>query len=224
MDTKSGRPRVSAAVEATRIRNNYNNRIYRAKAKQDAVEFMGGKCSHCEGVFHFSAFDFHHLDPSQKDVDPGNLIRIGGKRLYDELAKCILLCANCHRIHHYTEANVDTPESIEILPQLTLTHEGETKTLAEWALLKGAKYETFRARKSYGWSDEKIINTPVRNSRRAKDNVRLLTYSGRTNSVSGWAREVGLSQGALSMRLAKGWDVEKALVTPPRTRKFKQEY
>ena len=153
---------MSETAEQRRIRYNYNNRIYRAKAKQDAVEFMGGKCTHCQGVFHFSAFDFHHTDPTQKDVDPGNLIRAAGKRLYDELAKCMLLCANCHRIYHYTEANLDTPIEVAKQSKLTVEYNGESKTLTEWAMLYNMKYETLRARlNEYGWSVEKALTTPV---------------------------------------------------------------
>lgn len=153
---------MSETANERRIRYNYNNRIYRAKAKQDAVEFMGGKCNHCGGVFHFSAFDFHHLDPAEKDVDPGALIRVAGKRLYDELKKCVLLCANCHRIHHYSEANLDTPKQVTVQGKLTAEFNGETKTLTEWATQSGMKYETLRARlNEYGWSIERALTTPV---------------------------------------------------------------
>lgn len=43
----------------------------------------------------------------------------------------------------------------------------------------------------------------------------MLTWKGRTQSLSNWAREVNLSRSALSNRINKGkWPVEKALTTP----------
>ncbi len=38
-----------------------------------------------------------------------------------------------------------------------------------------------------------------------KDKRRLITLNGKTNSVSGWAKELGIGSRAMSMRLARGW-------------------
>jgi hypothetical protein len=66
-----------------------------------AVEYKGGVCEHCGNVFHVAAFDFHHIDPSEKEMDVGLMMTRPRDYLIRELDKCILLCANCHRIHHY---------------------------------------------------------------------------------------------------------------------------
>lgn len=61
------------------------------------------KCTKC-GFDHIAALDFHHEDPSTKEYDVNRLI--SNKRFtkaYEEIKKCIVLCANCHRIHHYEE-------------------------------------------------------------------------------------------------------------------------
>lgn len=68
------------------------------------IEEMGGCCAHCGGVFQHAVYDFHHLDPAGKGFSPSNAIdnqSIGA--VAREAAKCILLCANCHRIEHCTE-------------------------------------------------------------------------------------------------------------------------
>lgn len=65
-----------------------------------AVELLGGKCEDCDGVFHPAVFDFHHLDPSEKDFHFGRGHLKSRKTLKLELAKCALLCANCHRLRH----------------------------------------------------------------------------------------------------------------------------
>lgn len=69
--------------------------------KKEAVAYKGGKCNHCHRVYPPSVFEFHHTDPSQKDFA---ISKSGYCRSLDavkaELEKCIMLCANCHRIEH----------------------------------------------------------------------------------------------------------------------------
>lgn len=58
-------------------------------------------CSQCRVKDH-RVLDFHHLRDKIKPVSV--MIRLASlKRIKDEIRKCILLCANCHRIHHYEE-------------------------------------------------------------------------------------------------------------------------
>ena len=46
--------------------------------------------------------DFHHLDPKEKETNVATACRAGWSipHLQAEMAKCIVLCANCHRKHH----------------------------------------------------------------------------------------------------------------------------
>ena len=82
-------------------RYNKGFRTRRFARKQRAIEYKGGKCSYCGIVVHPAAFDFHHLDKTQKDIDPGLLMTSSDAKLFVELDKCILLCANCHRLEHF---------------------------------------------------------------------------------------------------------------------------
>lgn len=66
--------------------------------KKDAIEKMGGKCLDCNGVFHYAVYDFHHL--KDKDLDWGKLRLRSQETIDKELKKCVLLCANCHRVRH----------------------------------------------------------------------------------------------------------------------------
>jgi hypothetical protein len=43
---------------------------------------------------------------------------------------------------------------------------------------------------------------------------RAITFDDRTQTVSQWADEIGLSRGVLDQRFAAGWSVERALTTP----------
>lgn len=71
-------------------------------------------CAHC-GASHPAIFDFHHVNPNDPDKQRVNEL-INRKRFaaaYKEIEeRCIVLCANCHRIHHYEEhRQKNTPES-----------------------------------------------------------------------------------------------------------------
>jgi hypothetical protein len=69
--------------------------------KLQAIEYLGGSCKSCGGVFHPAVYEFHHLDPSKKDKDPSKMTSLKWSRLKAELDLCVLLCANCHRIEHH---------------------------------------------------------------------------------------------------------------------------
>jgi len=73
----------------------------RRTIKRMAVDFLGGNCVDCGLVDEvLDVYDFHHLDPKQKDFSFGKR----GSRSFDsikaELSKCVLLCSNCHRKRH----------------------------------------------------------------------------------------------------------------------------
>ena len=62
------------------------------------------KCTICEEN-HPATLDFHHKDPAQKDGNIHRFVSNGQfKKVREEIKKCIVLCANCHRKHHYNEA------------------------------------------------------------------------------------------------------------------------
>lgn len=49
-----------------------------------------------------------------------------------------------------------------------------------------------------------------------KRNNRLLTYNGKSLTVSQWTKELGFNQGLISRRINYlGWDIERALTEPP---------
>lgn len=68
-----------------------------------AIEYLGNCCSSCGGTFHPSIYEFHHIDPTTKDRDPSKMMQLSKQKLQDELDKCKLLCANCHRLEHHQE-------------------------------------------------------------------------------------------------------------------------
>ena len=65
------------------------------------------RCARC-GFSDHRALEFHHLDPEVKEFAIGDIARRGGSRqsLLREIDKCVVLCANCHRIEHYRDDGV----------------------------------------------------------------------------------------------------------------------
>ena len=77
----------------------------RRQRKLEAIEYLGGKCLDCGGEFHSSVYDFHHLNPNEKEFKPSALFGNKFETLKKELDKCVLLCSNCHRIRHSDSPN-----------------------------------------------------------------------------------------------------------------------
>lgn len=70
--------------------------------RETAISEMGGCCQHCGGIFPTPVYDFHHRNENEKLFAPSNSYEnLSIDVLAEEIAKCDLLCANCHRIEHY---------------------------------------------------------------------------------------------------------------------------
>ena len=68
--------------------------------KQRALEYKGNKCSVCGYDKCSQALEFHHTDPSTKELEISCNKNPAWSKLQAELDKCILVCANCHREIH----------------------------------------------------------------------------------------------------------------------------
>lgn len=69
------------------------------KLKQSYVDMLGGQCVICGYNRTPAALDFHHVEPETKKY---NIATISNNKLkeqdvLEEINKCCLLCANCHR-------------------------------------------------------------------------------------------------------------------------------
>lgn len=75
--------------------------------KKICVEYKGGACEKCGYNKCIAALDFHHKDAGKKDFSISKArLRTLDQTLKNELNKCQLLCANCHREVHY-ESTLD---------------------------------------------------------------------------------------------------------------------
>jgi hypothetical protein len=79
----------------------YTERVRNVKIKM--IEYKGGCCERCilklEDT-HYSVFDFHHINPQEKDPNFGKIKYQKWSVIKEEIDKCMLVCSNCHRIIH----------------------------------------------------------------------------------------------------------------------------
>ena len=90
----------------------YNNKeYYYNKSKNYYLELRNWinsyksnlKCSKCDES-RWWVLDFHHRNPEEKDNTIAMMIRTSSKeKILEEINKCDVLCANCHRDLHYQE-------------------------------------------------------------------------------------------------------------------------
>lgn len=73
------------------------------RKKKEWLDSLKVKCGRCPET-HVACLEFHHRNPTEKDF----LLSVGVakyalKRLKAEVAKCEIICSNCHRKHHWQE-------------------------------------------------------------------------------------------------------------------------
>lgn len=54
-------------------------------------------CVTC-GETRIPCLQFHHVSPNEKDYAPSQMRMFALERIQEEVAKCIVLCANCHAV------------------------------------------------------------------------------------------------------------------------------
>ena len=83
-------------------KNKFNVTVKRKRLKKQALEHKGNKCESCGYNRCSEALEFHHNNPEEKEFalsQTGNTY--SWERIKNELDKCVLLCANCHRERHF---------------------------------------------------------------------------------------------------------------------------
>lgn len=93
-----------------------NKALYKARAKAHTIKTRAAikaymrklksvPCGVCKKTYHFACMDFAHKDRYLKAINIGDAAALGWslKKIIIEVAKCDVLCANCHRIKTYQE-------------------------------------------------------------------------------------------------------------------------
>jgi hypothetical protein len=82
----------------------------KCKALRDKIT-MNNPCCHCKEN-RIACLDFHHLDPTVKEHPVARCS--SEKDLLEEASKCIILCANCHRLLHSGDIQLQNPTLLDV--------------------------------------------------------------------------------------------------------------
>lgn len=106
---------------------------YRRRIKIALVQSCGGKCGICNLAFPNYVFEFHHINPKDKKFSLSAGPTIGKDKIANEAKKCIMVCANCHRLIEYSDTTYSLTSNFneEIFYKTINELNGTTKRLNE---------------------------------------------------------------------------------------------
>lgn len=94
------------------VEDNKEEHYRRIKDNRDALRAEvttykeNNPCTDCGGYFAGCAMDFDHIN-DDKFMGIAKMVSLyGRKRIWEEIAKCELVCANCHRVRTYTRKRI----------------------------------------------------------------------------------------------------------------------
>ena len=103
---------VEPAVRSSKCRACYNSymkeyqKLRYKRRRDEAIEALGGKCNHCGSL---DSLELDHIDASSKTYEIGKIIGGGSEaKVQAELAKCQVLCKECHIKKSYAEGDLDS--------------------------------------------------------------------------------------------------------------------
>lgn len=80
----------------------------RKENRRKAIWYLGNKCFNCmQENLPICCYDIHHVDPKEKLHNVSQLFAYSWAVVEEELKKCVLLCAHCHRILHNNEERLN---------------------------------------------------------------------------------------------------------------------
>lgn len=93
-----------------------------------------------------------------------------------------------------------------------ITYNGETHTMAEWAVIVEIPFGIIESRlRAYRWDVPRALTTPV------NGHIKMYEYNGEKHTIKEWAKIYNINIHTLYNRInVYGWGVEKALKTAPR--------
>lgn len=107
---------------------NENVQRWRHNTKQRIIDAFDGHCCCCGYNQCNAALELHHLIPKEKEFSFGHIMANpkSWAKIVEELKKCILVCANCHREIH--NLNKKIPDDA---PKFNMDYSNYKKMIAE---------------------------------------------------------------------------------------------
>lgn len=109
MAYRPGDPRQKEAVRRYYLKNKHiyiaRNKAKFHKIKSWLIEQKNRPCQDCAIKYPYYVMDFDHRPGEQKFYDPNSLARrLSWKKAREEIAKCDIVCSNCHRERTFRRA------------------------------------------------------------------------------------------------------------------------
>ena len=137
-DPEGYRKRTRRRTVAANANGMNAHRQRRANRKRrvviDAIKLHAG-CADCGAKqLHPACYDFDHLPSCEKSFSIGVNMRRGWSRILDEIQKCEVVCANCHRVRTLRRKGelLETPDAQE-----HIDHVGRVRDLYGEAEVRG---------------------------------------------------------------------------------------
>jgi 5-methylcytosine-specific restriction endonuclease McrA len=112
-------------ITAERFEERRNKRLSHSLFLADYKMAKG--CACCGYKDHPAALDFDHLKPDEKHIELAVMNGYSRERVLAEIAKCIVLCSNCHRLKTH-----DPEEFIRYWEMLHMHDDEPDEDTLEW--------------------------------------------------------------------------------------------
>ena len=104
MDSEYHKQKSKEHYQKYKEKYKQRNQLQKQRTRAIIAEAKQHGCSVCSEKEHV-CLDFHHLDGKDKEV--ASMLGMNDTRVKEEISKCVVLCANCHRKHHAGLLNID---------------------------------------------------------------------------------------------------------------------
>lgn len=97
---------LEASAEGRHARRRENRKVLKAWVREYKT---GKRCEDCGEAHEHFVLDFDHRDPSEKEFDVSYMTNgsMSLAKLQREVAKCDLVCANCHRYRTFKKPKAE---------------------------------------------------------------------------------------------------------------------
>lgn len=115
-------PRRTEEAATPRLQRG-RNAWHRRKTSQMQIvrEQRQRPCFDCGGAFPIEVMEFDHRQPAEKRYLVSQMAgRVKLATLLDEIAKCDIVCTNCHRVRTYRRRVIEHTKQLQLLEEPTL--------------------------------------------------------------------------------------------------------